>query len=157
MKTKSSNFSPLTLKAVFIFICATVGFAGFTKCEAQSIVGKWKGVSSKTYYSAEYAKEVGKPMIEQFAKETGNSEIEFKSDQTFITTFLEPNNPQVTTMKGTWSFSGDQLKLTLEPKYNPRKTTTTATVSMNGNTMVTTALFPAPARMIKIISTSTRM
>ena len=70
MKNKSM-FAPFTLKALFIITCISVGFSGFTKCDAQSIVGKWQGVSVKNYYSAEYVKQTGKPMIEQSAKEIG--------------------------------------------------------------------------------------
>ena len=156
MKIKSM-LTAFALKVLLVIICITVGCAGFAKCDAQSIVGKWKGVSVKNYYSAEYAKEVGKPMIEKSAKETGNSTIEYKSDHTFIMTFSAINDPEVTTMKGTWNLTGDQLKLTLEPTYNPRKMTTTATVSINGNTIVTTAVMPAPSRISKTISTGTRM
>jgi hypothetical protein len=119
-------------------------------------VGKWNGVSVKNYFSDEYAKKVGKPMEEKTVKEAGNSAIEYKSDHTFIMTFSALNDPEVTTMKGTWSLTGDQLKTTLEPKYNPQKMTTTATVSITGNTMVTTAVMPAPSRIIKTISVATR-
>ena len=156
MKIKSM-FTAFTLKALIVITFITVGFAGFTKCDAQSIVGKWNGVSVKNYFSAEYAKVMGKPMEEKTAKEAGNSAIEYKSDHTFIMTFSAINDPEVTTMKGTWNLTGDQLKSTLEPKYNPRKMTTTATVSINGNTMVTTAVMPPPSRISKTISTSTRM
>jgi len=156
MKIKSM-FSAFSLKALLVIICIIVGFASFTKCDAQSIVGKWNGVSVKNYFSAEYAKVAGKSMEEKTVKEAGNSAIEYKSDHTFIMTFSALNDPEVTTMKGTWSLTGDQLKTTLEPKYNPQKMTTTATVSINGNTMVTTAVMPAPSRISKTISTSTRM
>ena len=60
-------------------------------------------------------------------------------------------------MKGTWNVSGDQLKLTLEPQYNPQRISTTATFSINGNTMVTTAEIAPPARIIKTITTATRL
>jgi hypothetical protein len=156
MKIKSM-FSAFSLKALLIIICIIVGFAGFAKCDAQSIVGKWNGVSVKNFFSAEYAKVAGKSMEEKTVKETGNSAIEYKPDNTFVMTFSAPNDPEVTTIKGTWSLTGDQLKTTLEPKYNPQKMTTTATVSINGNTMITTAVMPAPSRIIKTISTSTRM
>jgi Lipocalin-like domain len=155
MKIKSM-FTAFTLKALVITVI-TGGFAAFTKCDAQSIVGKWNGVSVKNYYSAEYAKVAGKPMIESSAKETGNSTIEYKSDHTFIMTYSAINNPEVTTMKGVWSLTGDQLKFTVEPKYNPRKTTTTATVLINGNTIVTTVVMLPPSRISKTISTGTRM
>jgi hypothetical protein len=72
-------------------------------------------------------------------------------------TFSAPNDPEVTTMKGTWSLTGNQVRTTLEPKYNTQKMTTTATVSINGNTMITTAVMPALSRIIKTISTGTRM
>ena len=156
MKIKSM-FSAISLKALLIITCIIVGFAGFNKCDAQSIVGKWNGVSVKNYFSAEYAKVAGKSMEEKTVKEAGSSAIEYKPDHSFIMTFSAPNDPEVTTMKGTWSLTGDQLKTTLEPKYNPQKMTTTATVSINGNTMITTAVMPAPSRIIKTISTGTRM
>lgn len=156
MKIKSM-FSAFSLKALLVIICIIVGFAGFTKCDAQSILGKWNGVSVKNYFSDEYAKVAGKSMEEKTVKEAGNSAIEYKPDHTFIMTFSAPNDPEVTTIKGTWSLTGDQLKTTLEPKYNPQKMTTTATVSINGNTMITTAVMSAPSRIIKTISTGTRM
>lgn len=156
MKIKSMSES-LSLKTFIAFACMTVAFAAFTKCYAQSIVGKWNGVSVKNFYSKDYAKVTGKTMEEKTVKEAGNSAIEYKSDHTFIMTFSAPNDTQVTTIKGTWSLAGDQLKSTLEPKYNPRKMTTVATISVSGNTLVTTAEIPSPSRISKTISTSTRM
>jgi hypothetical protein len=153
MKIKSM-FTAFTLKALLVFI---IGFAGFTKCDAQSIVGKWNGVSVKNYFSDEYAKVAGKSMEEKTMKEAGSSAIEYKQDNTFILTFSAPNDPEVTIMKGTWSLTGDQLKITFEPRFNPQKKTTTATISIIGNTMITTAVIPAPSRIVKTISTSTRM
>ena len=156
MKIKSM-FTALSLKTLLVIICIIVGFAGYTKCDAQSIVGKWNGVSVKNYFSAEYAKVAGKSMEEKTMKEAGNSAIEYRPDHTFIMTFSAPNDTDVTTMNGTWSLTGDQLKVTFEPRYNPQKMTTTATVSISGNTMITIAVMPPPSRIIKTISTSTRM
>jgi Lipocalin-like domain len=147
-------FTAFKLKALLIII---VGFASFTTCGAQTIVGKWKGTSVKNFYSADYAKTIGKTMEEKFPKDVGNSDIEYKSDHTFIINFSAVNSSEITTMKGTWSLTGDQLKSTFEPQFNPKKTTTTATVLINGNTMVTTAVIASPSRIIKTISTSTRM
>ncbi len=156
MKIKSI-LTPFMFKAFLVITCITLGFGSFAKCDAQSIIGKWKGVSVKNYYSAAYAKEVGKPMDEKSAKELGNSAIEYKSDHTFLMTFSAINDPHVTTMYGSWSQTGDELKLTMEPKYNPQKMTTTATFSIIGNTMLMTAVIPPPSRIIKTISLSTRM
>jgi hypothetical protein len=153
----SQTFKAFTLKTLLIITCSTIGFTAFTKCDAQAIVGEWKGVSVKNYYSAEYTKQIGKSMEEKFAKDVGNSEMNYIADHTFIMTFSAPNSSDVTTMKGTWNVSGDQLKLTLEPQYNPQRISTTATFSINGNTMVTTALIAPPARIIKTITTATRL
>ena len=74
MKIKSM-FTAFTLKALLVITCIIVGFAGFTKCNAQSIVGKWNGVSVKNYFSAEFAKVAGKAMEEKTVKEAANSAI----------------------------------------------------------------------------------
>ena len=150
-----STLTPFTLKTFLAIL--VVGFSSFTICGAQSIVGKWQGVSVKNFYIAEYAKQAGKTMEEKFQKDAGGSDIEYKSDHTFVMNFSAVNSPEVTTMKGTWSLTGDELTSTLETQYNPQKTTTTATVSINDNTMVTTAVIPAPSNIVKTISTSTRM
>ena len=147
-------FARKSLLAIgFIFL----GFSGMTKCEAQDIVGKWQGVSVKNYYSAEYAKEVGKSMEEKSAKETGSSEIDYLADHSFVVIFSAPNSSEVITMKGTWSATGDQLKFTFEPQYNPKNKTTTATYSIHGNTMETTVIITPPTRITKTISTATRL
>ena len=156
MKTTSMS-SVFMLKTLSIITCITLGFSGFMVCNAQSIIGKWKGVSVKNYYSAEGAKITGKSMEEKTSKEAGNSDIEYKSDHTFTMNFSAPSSSDVTTMKGTWSLTGDQLKLTLEPQYNPKKVTTTATVLVSGNTLVTTTTIAPPSRVAKTISTGTRM
>jgi hypothetical protein len=156
MTAKSKTFKAFILKTLFI-TSTIIGFSAFLKCDAQAIVGKWKGVSVKNYYSDEYAKQTGKSMEEKFSKDVGNSEINYIADNTFIMTFSAPNNPDVTIMKGTWYVTGDQLKFTLEPQYNPKKISTTATFSIHGNTLVTTAIISPPSRIIKTVSTATRL
>jgi hypothetical protein len=156
MKIRSKHI-PVTAKAFFVITCIILGFGSFATCDAQSVVGKWKGVSVKNYYSDAYAKQAGKSMDEKTAKEIGNSIVEYKTDHSFVITFSALNDPKVTTMNGVWSQEGDRLKLTMEPMYNPRKTTTTATISISGSTMLVTALIPPPSRIIKSISTCTKM
>jgi hypothetical protein len=145
------------LTLLVVVTCFVFGFSGLTKCDAQAIVGKWRGVSVKNYYSAEYSKQIGKSMDEKSAKELGNSEIDFNADHTFVLTFSTGQNSTVTTMKGVWSSTGNELGLTLDPQYNPRKTTTSASFSITGNTMVTTAIIQPPSRIIKTISTSQKI
>ena len=149
------TFKVFTLRT--LLTCIIIGFSVLGKCDAQAIVGKWKGVSVKNYYSAEYAKQVGKSMEEKTSKDAGNSEVDYNSDHSFILSFSAPNSTELTVMKGTWSITGDQLKLTLEPQFNPQKMTTTATFTISGNTMVTTAIISPPSRIIKTVSTATRM
>src|SRR5438128_768621 len=96
-----SSLKDFTLKALLVIL--VVGFSSFITCGAQSIVGKWKGVSVKNFYNAEYAKQAGKTMEEKFQKDAGISDIEYKSDHTFIMNFSAVNSLEVTTMKGTWS------------------------------------------------------
>ena len=156
MKPHSPNFTGFKLKILFAFFCI-ITIATFTKCKAQSIVGKWKGISVKKIYSPEYAKQTGRLTEELFAKDIGNSYIEYKADHTFTINFSSVNSVEITTMKGIWNLTVNQLKYTLEPQYNPQKKTTTATVSITGNTMVTTAIMLPPSKIIKTISTGTRM
>lgn len=135
----------------------TTGLMFCTNCDGQNIVGKWKGVSVTNYYSDTYAKQVGKSMEEKQAKDAGNSEVDYNTDHSFTMIFYETSGSEATIMKGTWSAVGDQLTLTLEPQFNPQKKSTVASFTIQGNTMVTTAGFAPPARIIKTVSTSTRL
>jgi hypothetical protein len=144
-------------KSCVVFIACVICFSGITICRAQSLIGKWKGVSVKNYFSAAYAKEIGRSMEEKTSKEVGNSEIDYIADHTFILTFSPPNSSDVTTMKGTWSATGDQLKITMEPQYNPRKTSVLGTFTVTGNTMVTTVVIAPPSRIVKTVSTGIRL
>ena len=151
--TASKKILPFALKTLLVI----TGFLACTACDAQAIIGKWKGVSVKNYYSAEYSKQAGVSMEEKFPKDVGNSEINYRADHSFTITFSAPGSQDVTVMKGTWEVTGNQLKFTMEPKYNPRKTTSVATFSVNGNTMVTTSIIAPPSRIIKTVSTGTRL
>lgn len=139
------SFIAVTARSV-CFIIALVFFSGNTTCCAQSLLGKWKGVSVENYFSETYAKELGRSMEKKSSKEAGQSEIEYVADHTFVLTFAAPNSSEVTTMKGTWAVTGDQLAITMEPHYNPRKISTVATFMVTGNTMVTTVAISPPSR-----------
>ena len=145
------------LKVMPAIALLTLGFTNFSTCKAQFIIGKWKGGVSNIFYSVEYAKQTGKSEEEKSAKELGNYETEFKSDHTYLTTLTAPGTTEITTMKGTWSLNGSQLSITPEPKYNPKKMAFPCTIALNGNTLVTTTVFPPPARMIKTIAKYTRL
>ena len=161
MRRQLSNFMALNLKALFILISVSVGFTGFTKCQAQAIVGKWKGVSLKYFYSPAGAKQEFKQMEEAQSKEMGNSGYEFKSDHTYIffpLSALNITKSKGITMKGTWSLSGDQLTKTWDahqpdPELNPEEgeATVNATIQIRGNTLIVTEVMPKSNPMVNKI------
>ena len=156
MKTGSSTFKVFLLNAIFILSC--VGFAGITKCGAQSIVGKWKTISNRYYYSAEGAKSVGKEVVKKSTKEYSQL-IEFKPDHTFTEV---ASGVKIDPMGGKWSLSGNQLTMVKEQigdtKIENGESTTSA-ISVNGNTLViTTASLPPNNKTItKIAATLIKM
>jgi hypothetical protein len=157
MKKIILNIHPAVFRKSFVLIFIFTTLAGAANCLGQNIVSKWKGGTAKLYYSSEYAKETGKSMEEKTAAELGNYTIEFKSDHSFTESFITPQDSKVTTINGIWKLTGDDLELTIDAKYNPQKTTTKSKLSIQGNTMVTTALMPGAPRIIKMESTNTRM
>jgi Lipocalin-like domain len=155
---KPTAFAPgLCIRRILFLLVCIFSFTACIPGNAHAIVGKWKGGSAKIYYSAEYAKEKGKAMEEMTAAQMGNYVYEFKSDNRFVETMTSASDPKLVTMNGTWNLTGDKVQITLEPKFNPQKTTTTSTVAISGNTMVNTSVMPPGSRIVKMISTSTRM
>jgi hypothetical protein len=155
-----SNFILLksfTKKILVLTTCILAGCSFIASCTAQAIVGKWKGGTAKIYYSAEYAKQMGKSMEEQTAAQLGNYTIEFKSDHTYTSTFTDPKEQEVRTMSGVWNLTGDNLQLKNDAKYNPRGTVQKSILAIYGNTMETTSLMPPGSQIIKMVSTNTRM
>lgn len=162
MKSKSM-FTAFILKALLVITCTILGFAGVTKCDAQSIVGKWKGVSTKDYFDVESIKKSnGKEFMESSMEDGIMSLIvEYKPDGTYITTISMMN--KINKSGGRWTLTGDQLKTEVDPKYNPMKgqESNTLTVVINGNKMLATAVFVknnSPVKgIIKSETTFTRM
>lgn len=158
MKTKASKFRALSLKGLLITTFTFIGFVSATSCEAQSVVGKWKGVSTKYYYNAEYAKQIGKSTEEKTGKDLEAFDMNYNADHTYVMHASMPNSTEVIIMKGTWSLSGNKLTTTRELQHNPTKKSFVSTVSFNGNTMVqTTEEWPPPARIHQVITTCVKM
>ena len=125
MKTKSSKFTAFSLKTLLIITCITTGFTGFTKCNAQSIAGKWKEVSGKDYCTPKGVKATGKQFLLQ-APQMGGQVIEIRSDHTFTSSELMTWVPCAVNLTGTWTLAGDQLNTKLDlhqpnPINNPAK------------------------------------
>jgi hypothetical protein len=157
MKYISQIIRSHTWKTFCLIAFTLFGVMASLNSDAQSIVGKWKGVSVSNYYSDEYAKQIGKPMEEKLAKDGANSEIDYHADHSFTLIFYTSEKSEATIMKGVWAVSGDQLTLTLNPEFNPKKTSTVANFTIHDNMMVTTAVIAPPARIIKTVSTSSRL
>lgn len=110
MKTKT--LIAFTLKAILILTFTIVGFSGFTKCGAESIVGKWKEVSGKDFCTAKGVKVTGKQFLPQDPK-MGGQVIEIRADHTFTSLELMTWVPSAVKLTGTWTLSGDQLNTKL--------------------------------------------
>jgi hypothetical protein len=141
MKTKSM-FTVFTLKTLLVITCIMSGFAGFTKCEAQSPAGKWTRVSGKQFFTEEAGKKLGKTFVEVPMASAGSSVIEFKADHTYIKTLSGKYQPKPVSLTGTWSVSGNQFEMKMDahqadPKTNPtgNAASITTTISVSGNTL----------------------
>jgi hypothetical protein len=162
MKTRTVR--AFILKALLIITGITFGFASFNKCDAQSIVGKWNQKSSKQFLTAEGSRKLGKSVVETQMSSIGTVVFDFKSDHTYVEKTSHAVDSGVLTFTGTWSLSGNQLELKLDPKqedpkYNPKKDAVPpkTTMSINGNTMVMSTLYPDSKITTKIELTLTRL
>jgi hypothetical protein len=90
MKTKST-FTAFTLKVIIVITFITLGFAGFCKCDAQSIVGRWHRGGTKIFVT-DKTNGTQKPLSAQEQKQFDdaaiangyNETVEFKSNNTYI-------------------------------------------------------------------------
>ena len=127
------------LKTVALVIAFSASSA-FTCCQAQSIVGKWKMVSTTSYFTAEGTAKQGKETYTNAVPSTASIISEFKPDHTYLTTTSSESSPTPHILAGNWSLTGDRLTITVDPKYKPGKEleSSTITISITGNTMIMT-------------------
>jgi hypothetical protein len=130
METKT--LKAFILKALLIISGITFGFATFNKCNAQSIVGKWKVVSVKLFLNA------GSP-VEHPIPPTDINEFEFKPDHTYVVT----NGPG-STSTGTWSVSGNQLTMIAPAEQKKGMKGRISNFSITGNKMIRTVIAEPP-------------
>jgi Lipocalin-like domain len=140
MKIKSL-FTAFIVKPLLVITCITLAFAGFTKCDAQSIVGKWKEISVKQFYTPEYAKKIGKTVIEGQAPANSTYQWEFKSDHTYI---INGGPGKDNTTTGEWSVSENQLTMKAAAQVRKGKGSEIYTFSITGNTMTRTMMIQPP-------------
>jgi hypothetical protein len=164
LKSKSITFKAFTIKALLLSICFTLGFKDLTLLDGQSVAGKWNQILVKQFLTAEGAKTHGKPVLETQMATIGSVVFEFKSDNTYIEKTSKLNDSAVLKFTGKWSLSGNQLELKMDPeqedpKYNPKKDSVSPkiTISINGNSMIWTTLYPDSKTTTKIELTFTKM
>ena len=136
-------------KVAWITGFTILGCSAMSKCEAQSIVGKWNAISTTIYYSDEGSARTGMKIQVTTLADMGVVTMEFYSSHTFKTTTSVINDPKVNTLEGTWTFTGDQLNVTVDPKYHPVKghESKTSTILITGNTLLITENTP-PTRLV---------
>jgi len=145
MKTKSM-FRAFSLKALIAIACITVGFAGFTKCDAQSIVGKWHRTGTTSF---KIDKATGKetPLFtaeqqKQYDAATAENEynelLEFKSNNTFISN-VSAKGMKPTERTEKYSLSGNKLDMNIPLVFHEKTTITIK--SLDANTMVWDLVF----------------
>jgi len=143
MQIKSMPIA-FTLKTLLLISFISVGF---TKCDAQSIVGKWKVISVKLFLNTGRAFERPIPPNNIY-------QFEFKPDKTYIVT----EGPG-STSTGTWSVSGNQLTMISPVEQKDGSKGRISTFSIIGNKMIRTevAVPPYNKTQFKTEFTSTRM
>ena len=154
MKAESSVSA--ILKTIIIITGLTFGLTGFTISHAQSVVGKWKRTGTKIFTTDKASgKQVSAPAsIQQQYSEAmaarGYTElIEFKSDNTYVSTISTAGNGKPMMHNGKYTLSGKDLDMGI-PLVNNQKTTITIQ-TINGSTMIWDHVFMG--KLMEIIYT----
>jgi hypothetical protein len=158
MKIKSI-IRGINFKFLRTFLCLILGIVSLSECSAQSsVVGKWKEMSVKQFYSPEYVKRIGKPFIEGGAPSGSGYHWELKADHTYI---IEDgtSNGKSNTSAGEWSVSGNQLTMRADAQVRNGSGGQIYTFVITGNKMTRTQIMLAPYNevVIKQEDTSERM
>ena len=144
MKTKST-FTAFTLKVIIVITFITLGFAGFRKCDAQSIVGKWHRGGTKIFVT-DKTNGTQKPLSAQEQKQFDdaaiangyNETVEFKSNNTYTSKVSAKGmEPKERTEK--YSLSGNKLDMNIPLVHNEKTTITIK--SLDTTTMVWDLVF----------------
>ena len=88
-----------------------IGFAGMMRCDAQSIVGKWKQVSGKMYCTADAVKNSHGHLQEVMNMPKVDAVDEFKSDHTLTETITTGSTK--TSNSGTWTMAGKTVTISI--------------------------------------------
>jgi hypothetical protein len=133
---------------VLLFFIILFQFFAFIPCSGQELTGKWNRVSGKKFYTAEYSKSTGKSSEDISTATDGAEIVEIRADHSYIYTLTIQDIPPIK-LTGTWSVSGNQLILKMDPKqenplYNPKSNVDqpTNTFTVSGNKLTLKAIVP---------------
>ena len=107
----SISFKRNMISKAFLLTSCLTGFAGMMRCDAQSIVGKWKQVSGKMYCSADAVKSSHGHLQEVMDMPKVDAVDEFKSDHTLVETITTGTTK--TSNSGTWTMNGKTVTISL--------------------------------------------
>lgn len=150
-------FTAFNFKALLIISCISIGFSNLSVCSAQSsVVGKWKEVSVKQFYSPEFAKKMGKTVLEGKVPAGSTYQWEFKADHTYV---VEGGHGKSDISTGEWSVVGNQLTMKAAAQVRKGEGAEIYTFVITGNTMTRTMIIQPPYNemVIKQEDTSIRL
>jgi hypothetical protein len=140
---KSSRLTIFAFKTLF---AVAIGFASFSTCGAQSIVGKWHRAGTSSF---KIDKATGKetPALtaeqqKQYDQATAANEynelLEFKSNNTYVSN-ISAKGRAATEHTGSYLLSGNNLNMNIPPVHNEKTTITIK--SLDATTMVWDLVF----------------
>jgi hypothetical protein len=132
MKSNLSIVKTFALRTLLIMTFITIGVANFTKCDGQSIEGKWKVISVKLFLNTGGAFEHPIPPGDIY-------QFEFKPDHTYIVT----DGPG-STSTGTWSVLGSQLTMIAPAEQKKGLKGRVSNFSITSNKMIRTIIAEPP-------------
>ena len=146
MEIKSSIIRAFTSKVLFIITCTLLGFATTTKCDAQSIIGKWHRTGTSNFKIDKatgketplFTAEQQKQYDEATAANEYNELLEFKSNNTYVSN-VSARGSKLPERTEKYSLSGTNLDMNIPPVHNEKTTITIK--SLDANTMVWDLLF----------------
>jgi hypothetical protein len=137
--TTISSKSNIISKAFLLTFCLT-GLAGIIRCEAQSIIGKWKQISGKMYCTADAVQKSHGHLQEVMDMPKVDAVDEFKSDHTLVETITTGTTK--TSNSGTWTMTGKTVTITIEGHPSM-----SGIVSDTDNTLIYTVEMPKSEHM----------
>ena len=96
------SFKTNIISKAFLLTACLAGFAGVMRCDAQSIVGKWKQISGKMYCTADAVKNSHGHLQEVMDMPKVDVVDEFKSDNTLTETITTGSTKPAIRAPGRW-------------------------------------------------------